>query len=196
MGPSRCGQGKTLLHWQDCWTDANTGRWTARLIGEVAPWFNRTYGEVLYIIQFLTGHGHFNSYFHRRKRKDSPLCEYCGDLEEDAEHTFFVCDRWVTERRILYSVIGEKVIPESMVTTMLRIREIRGRVRRGDVTAEEERRTQQRKAEPPTSSGDRELDNLDKLYKKDHQRRETPKTALKMTHGPDSPNTISGSRAL
>jgi hypothetical protein len=44
----------------------------------------------------------------------------CGDPSDDAEHTFFRCDRWEKMRTTLKNAIGEN--PESIVGILLKYR--------------------------------------------------------------------------
>ena len=74
------------------------GRWTAKLIGELSPWFHHRRGEVdFYLTQMLTEHGLFRSYLHKMGKVGDPQCLYCGDHKDDALHTFFRCERWAQE---------------------------------------------------------------------------------------------------
>ena len=69
------------------------GRWTAKLIGELTPWFHRRHGEVVYYLtQMMTGHGLFRSYLHKMGKVGDPRCLYCGHPKDDALHTFFRCE--------------------------------------------------------------------------------------------------------
>ena len=73
------------------WMEDTRGSWTAKLIGEMSPWFHRRHGEVdYYFTQMLTGHGLFRSYLHKIGKVGDPKCLYCGDPKDDALHTFSV----------------------------------------------------------------------------------------------------------
>lgn len=110
----------TLLKWEERWKTEDRGRWTARIISEVKPWFDRRYGEVnYYVTQFLSGHGHFNAYLFRRKKKPSPYCDYCSNEVDDAEHTFFKCTRWAAEKYVLEGEIGGIMMPDNIGTLMV-----------------------------------------------------------------------------
>lgn len=111
---------RSLQQWQERWRSASTGRWTARLIREVTPWSGRKHGEVtFYLTQFLTGHGHFNAYLFKLRRKGSPHCDYCTNEEDDVAHTFFRCGRWETQRRALQSTVHTTFTPETTAAIML-----------------------------------------------------------------------------
>ena len=111
----------TLIEWQEWWNkDTAVAQWTHTLIPELSPWLRRTYGEVnSQRCQFLTGHGYFNRYLFRRGIKANPFCEYCADLIEDTEHSFFYCERCLEYRRALELEIGKCITPVTVIHTML-----------------------------------------------------------------------------
>ncbi|GBN70713.1 Putative protein in type-1 retrotransposable element R1DM [Araneus ventricosus] len=77
-----------LSQWQDRWILAINGRTTAEFFPQVAlspHFFNRR------ILQILTGHGRFPSYFHRFALMDHDLCE-CGQ-RGDVFHYLRNCPR-------------------------------------------------------------------------------------------------------
>ena len=52
--------------WQSRWSDSQKGRWTWKLIPDIAPWVLRRHGQVSFrLTQLLTGHGCFGSYLVR-----------------------------------------------------------------------------------------------------------------------------------
>lgn len=109
----------TMLYWQEKWQEEKRGRWTARLIKNLAEWIERKHGETNYFLtQFLTNHGYLCKYLHRMGKMEDPACIY-GDAEyDDAQHTFFACEKWKLEREELERKIG-KVTPDNIVNTML-----------------------------------------------------------------------------
>lgn len=110
---------RTLQKWQEEWDGEMRGRWTKRLIGQVAPWLERRKGEVdYYLTQFLTGHGYFRAYLFRMGKVGSAECIYCPGMHDDAEHTFFICDRWARERQELVQEAG-LFSPDTVVGRML-----------------------------------------------------------------------------
>lgn len=110
----------TIQVWERRWAQATEGRWTARLVGGIAPWINRDHGEVnFYLTQFLTGHGMFYSYLYKCRRKSSPYCIYCPSEVDSAEHTFFSCHRWTAARRTLQRELGVVLEPDTIVARML-----------------------------------------------------------------------------
>ena len=86
---------RTLQTWQQRWQGERYGRWTARLIPNISTWMGRNFGEVnYYLTQFISGHGYFRKYLYRMGKATSPSCIYGDSNEDDAEHTFFECNRW------------------------------------------------------------------------------------------------------
>ena len=110
----------TLAEWQARWDGCEQSRWTRRLIVDLRSWTGRGFGEVnFYLTQFLSGHGYFRRYLYRMGRLTDPICRYCGHDGDDAEHTFFVCPRWATERHGLEVELGE-LTPDNVVSVMLK----------------------------------------------------------------------------
>ncbi|CAB0032703.1 unnamed protein product [Trichogramma brassicae] len=92
-------RGEILSKWQDLWDRATKGRWTHRLIPNIAEWVGRGHGEVnYYITQLLSGHGYFKSHSQRYDNTLSELCPACRISIEDEEHVFFRCPRFHEER--------------------------------------------------------------------------------------------------
>lgn len=112
---------KTLSAWRERWKDEDKGRWTARFIQDLTPWTKRGHGELsFHLTQLLTGHGHFNEYLHKMGKKPIPYCDYCAEEIDNAEHTFFKCDRWASRRRELETELGEVITPENIGRSMLK----------------------------------------------------------------------------
>ena len=92
------GRRRLVEKWQTRWHGDQTERWTHRLIPELASWLDRKHGQVgFYLAQALSGHGCFNAYMKRFKKRDGESCRYCGSLVENAEllHTLCLCcDRY------------------------------------------------------------------------------------------------------
>lgn len=83
-------------------------------------WFNRNHGAVsYYLTQMLSGHGCFRAYLYKFKYEDSPECSTCSGVEEDAEHVFFMCPRFDTQRSDLEAATEQKITPETLVEMML-----------------------------------------------------------------------------
>ena len=80
--------------WQTRWHGDQSGRWTHRLIPELTTCLDRKHGQVgFYLAQALSGHGCFNAYLKRFKKRDDESCSYYGSLVDRAEHTLFFCAR-------------------------------------------------------------------------------------------------------
>ena len=64
------GRRRLVEKWQMRWHGEQTRRWSYRLILELATWLNRKHGEVgFYLAQALSGHGCFNAYLRRFKKR-------------------------------------------------------------------------------------------------------------------------------
>ena len=64
------GRRRLVEKWQMRWHGDQTGRWTYRLILELATWLNRKHGKFgFYLAQALSGHGCFNAYLRRFKKR-------------------------------------------------------------------------------------------------------------------------------
>lgn len=117
----RATRAEVLRQWQERWERSTAGRWTYRIIPRVDEWVNRGHGQVsFYLTQALTGHGSFKAFLHRFKRARDPFCEFCeGKHEDDAEHTFFECERWAELRLELNLELRTTVRPENLLSRML-----------------------------------------------------------------------------
>ena len=77
------------------WHGDQFGRWTYRLILELATWLHRKHGKVsFYLAQALSDHGCFNAYPRRFKKRDEEMCRYCVTSVDNAEHALFICAKW------------------------------------------------------------------------------------------------------
>lgn len=109
-----------LERWQKRWDEEKNGRWTHRLLPSISDWVNRKHGELNYhLTQALSGHGSFNAYLYKFKRKDSPKCDQCSNPKDDAEHTIFYCEAWRGQRQDLLKSLQDDLTPESMCRLML-----------------------------------------------------------------------------
>ena len=62
---------RLVTRWQETWRGENTGRWTHPLTPDLTPWLEKKHGEIgFYLTQALTGHGCFNAYLKRFKKRD------------------------------------------------------------------------------------------------------------------------------
>ena len=96
------GRRRLVEKWQLRWRGEQTGRWTYRLILELAAWLNRKHGEVgFYLAQALSGYGCFNVYLRRFKKRDEETCYYCDFPVDTAEHALFVPHSYLGSPRVL-----------------------------------------------------------------------------------------------
>lgn len=110
---------ETIQKWQNRWSSETRGRWTARLITDLNKWVNRKHGEInYYLTQMLSGHGYFLKYLHKMGKVDTNLCMYGDNCEDNAEHTFFRCDRWRLERQTVEQNVGE-ITPENIAIIIM-----------------------------------------------------------------------------
>jgi len=114
----------TMEAWQERWSTEASGCWTRRLIPDVRPWCARSHGMTtnFHLTQFLSGHGCFGQYLHRIRKLENPGCVDCLAPVDDAEHAFFLCDRWWRRRMELKAEIGDPFTPETAVGRMLESR--------------------------------------------------------------------------
>jgi hypothetical protein len=114
----------TMEAWQERWSSEEKGKWTRRLIPDVRAWCARSHGLTtnFHLTQFLSGHGCFGQYLHRIRKADTPRCVDCQSPVDDAEHTFFACDRWWRRRMELKATIDDPFTPETVVGKMLESR--------------------------------------------------------------------------
>lgn len=106
--------------WQRRWDMSTKGRWTHRLIPVIREWINRRHGEFDHCLtQLLTGHGCFRAYQLRFRLDDASKYPTCTTEVEDAEHVFFACPRYQSERNELGRLFKQQPSPENVVTQML-----------------------------------------------------------------------------
>ena len=111
--------------WQTRWHGDQYGRWTHRLIPELATWLDRKHDQVgFYLTQALSSHGSFNAYLKRFKKRDDKSCHYCGSLVENADHTLFVCARCGAEMGADSRAVVAQLTPDTMVSLMLQSEQI------------------------------------------------------------------------
>ena len=116
---------RVVEKWQMRRHGDQSGRWTHRLIPELATWLDRKHGQVgFYLAQALSGHGCFNAYLKRFKKRDDVSCRYCGSLAENVEHTLFICARWGAEREAVGRAVCAPLTPDTMVSLMLQSKQI------------------------------------------------------------------------
>lgn len=115
---------ETIEKWQLRFNNEKHGRWTAKLIPNANKWVNRPNGEVnYYLTQMLSGHGYFRKYLHKMGKCSTPYCLYeTENCIDDAEHTFFLCKRWSTNREEVESLLGE-ITTANLVDKMIKDQE-------------------------------------------------------------------------
>lgn len=141
----------TICKWQEEWRKSDKGKWTRRLIPEIKNWLQRKFGNCdFHLTQMLTGHGCFGQYLTKYKKRQNPECVDCGAVDDTAEHTLFVCDRWWRTRRELEVILETEMVPDTIVGKMLESREkweaVKRFVEKVLSTKEEEERAVQRAA--------------------------------------------------
>ena len=67
----------------------------------------------------LSGHGCFNAYLRRFKKRDKEKCCYCDFPVDNAEHALFVCAEWSVARVALGQAVGAELTPDTMTSLML-----------------------------------------------------------------------------
>ena len=74
--------------WHQRWDSETTGWWTHTLIPKLRIWVDRTQGQMgYYLTQAMTGHGKFNAYLKRIKKRASAECTYCRCDPDDVPHS-------------------------------------------------------------------------------------------------------------
>lgn len=123
------GAGKTAARdrlyerWQEKWATVMHAEWTRRLIPNVRKWVERPWGDTdYYITQALSGHGCFRNYLYNRRRTNTNVCDYCGELD-DAEHTLFACPNWEGLRRTYTRETGEDLTATTMMRNLMASKE-------------------------------------------------------------------------
>ena len=98
---------RTIQHWQEKWNTVRSGGWTAKLLPGITCYMERKFvGVNYYLTQVLSGHGYFCKYLFKMGKMTRPNCIYDDASIDDAEHTFFHCERWKLERRNLEVKVG------------------------------------------------------------------------------------------
>jgi len=112
---------RSIDRWQNRWDCSRKGRWTHRLIPNLAAWLNRQHGEVnFYITQVLSGHGCIRSYLKRFGHDASDECPSCSrGTVEDAKHVVFKCPRFAQYRQRLEVALGGPITEDNLVIGML-----------------------------------------------------------------------------
>ena len=69
--------------------------------------------------QAVSGHGCFNAYLRRFKKRDEVLCCYCDFPVDNVKHALFVCAKWGMAREAIGQAVGAELTPDTMASLML-----------------------------------------------------------------------------
>ncbi|XP_066259135.1 uncharacterized protein [Euwallacea similis] len=101
------------------WSRVSEGKWMRRLIPELREWIDKEHGEINYFLaQFITGHGCFTHYLNQFEIRETDGCWYCR-RRDDAEHTFFECDKWREQRMRVEKELERAITPDNVIRIML-----------------------------------------------------------------------------
>ena len=118
--PKKTSREITMNCWQEIWSGYKGSEWTRRLIPKIEEWYNRKFGNIDYhLTQMLSGHGCFQSFLFAIKRAETPMCLYCNEEEETAEHTFTECSKWKERREEVKTKTGREITSNNLVQIML-----------------------------------------------------------------------------
>ncbi|XP_046466689.1 uncharacterized protein [Neodiprion pinetum] len=96
------------------------GAWTRNVIPSLIDWVDRRHGQMnYYLIQGLTGHSCFGSYFKRIGKEKEVRCHHCAAECDDPEHTWFRCPAWEVQRHEMTEMIGQVYNIQEVVSAML-----------------------------------------------------------------------------
>ena len=70
----------------------------------------------------FSGHGCFNAYLRRFKKRVEATCCYCDSLVDNAQHALFISAKWSVAKESIDQVVGAELTPETMVLLMLQSR--------------------------------------------------------------------------
>lgn len=116
----------TMEAWQQRWSAGDSGSWI--ILEAVDP------GRPTLVRQepraddefppdaIPLGSWIFGQYLHRIRKLDNPRCVDCLVPVDDAEHAFFMCNRWWRQRMELEAAINEPFTPETVVGKMMQSR--------------------------------------------------------------------------
>nr|XP_041633355.1 uncharacterized protein LOC121503203 [Drosophila kikkawai] len=112
---------RSIENCQARWDSSPKGRWTHRLIPDLARWVERAHGQVsFYLSQVLSSHGCFRQYLKRFGHEAEEWCPECGSgIVEDAHHILFEYRRFGLERQELEEIARSTISAETLVPRML-----------------------------------------------------------------------------
>lgn len=115
---------RLVRRWQEKWDTDTAGRWTHELIPHLGKWINRSHGQMdFYMTQAFSGHGCFNEYLTRFKKREDDRCLHCRHTPDNARHTIFECTATLKEREDLERELGSNITVENLVEYMLKTEE-------------------------------------------------------------------------
>ncbi|XP_030752228.1 uncharacterized protein LOC115879472 [Sitophilus oryzae] len=115
-------EAKEILYqlWQRRWDEAYGGKWTHMLIPNIRRWTERKHGQVdYYLSQILSGHGAFEHYLYRFKKRASAACKYCSSAIDDVSHTIFECSAWEPGRLKIKGIFKVPFKKENLVPSIV-----------------------------------------------------------------------------
>ena len=69
------------------------------------------------LTQFLTNHGCFHSYLHKRKKAPTPLCSCPEKAEQTAQHLLTECNQFTKERQAVFRKLPLPLIMQHHINT-------------------------------------------------------------------------------
>lgn len=115
-------EAKEILYqlWQRRWDEAYGGKWTHMLIPNIRRWTERKHGQVdYYLSQILSGHGAFEHYLYRFKKRASAACKYCSSAIDDVSHTIFECSAWEPGRLKIKGIFKVPFKKENLIPSIV-----------------------------------------------------------------------------
>lgn len=95
-----------ITAWQDRWNNSTKGRTSWSYCDNVRHRLNNDWELNYYVVQFLTGHGHFNAKLYGFGLVDDPMCLTCEEYEETSEHVLWACPHFNKGRGVYREVLG------------------------------------------------------------------------------------------
>lgn len=84
-------------------------------------WLDREHGSLtFYLTQLITGHGSFGAFLARIGKISTPICQYCYEEDDTAQHVISVCPNWENERESLRGIFGEDLSLEAIMNAIVR----------------------------------------------------------------------------
>jgi len=94
----------SVKKWQREWDQSPKGQITKQFFPNIDDRLNMKLNLTHNFTLMVTGHGNINSYLHRFKISDTPLCP-CGTQEQTTDHLLFECELLQKERNDLATTI-------------------------------------------------------------------------------------------